>query len=690
MKKKKTVAKGKPPEFNPKAVPLEIRNEQENMTKNGLSAALMGEGWGTPGWGVQLSQTDTLFKNNRWYLISNMRQLLSELYVEHGLVQTIIDVPVDDGLRGGIEIHTQQLSEDEITELQTEMKRKNDLGIVAQALKWNRLFGGAGIVIITDQAPDTDLQLTLIKENTPVQFRAVDMWELYWSKQNTEDFSVAIDAGAMNTTEFYDYYGVKVHHSRVLKMVGLTAPSFIRPRLRGWGFSVVETLIRSINQYLKANNLSFEVLDEFKVDVFKLKNLANTLLTPSGEQKVRSRVQLANQEKNYNNALTLDSEDDWDHKQLSFSGLAETMQGIRLQVASDMRMPLTKIFGISAQGFNSGEDDIENYNSMVESQIRQKAEFEILRMIEIRCQQMFGMVPDDLSLTFKPLRVLSSEQEENVKTQKFTRLLQAKQAGEISSQEFKEGCNRDKLLGIQLNPDVDTLETDFGDDEADDEGGNDGKSELKKIPDNKKSGLTAKDAPDVKNAIDFDVPKIVCVGLVCGDEVLTGKRRDNGLWTFPGGHREFVETAAEAACRECEEECGIQIGESLLKGLPEKRFESHRKPGKFFDVKPFIVNLERKQMGRTILDPDSEISEWRWVKISDTTPELKPENRHAKEDLIVQHLLKKSNADEEIMNPGVVDEAKWEKAKEMVRKEYGEIKWPAVTYIYKQMGGTFK
>ncbi len=27
--------------------------------------------------GVQLSQTDTLFINNRWYLISNLRQLLS-------------------------------------------------------------------------------------------------------------------------------------------------------------------------------------------------------------------------------------------------------------------------------------------------------------------------------------------------------------------------------------------------------------------------------------------------------------------------------------------------------------------------------------------------------------------------------------------------------------------------------------
>ena len=50
-------------------------------------------------------------------------------------------------------------------------------------------------------------------------------------------------------------------------MKGLTAPSFLRPRLRGWGFSVVEKLVRSINQYIKATDLGFEVLDEFKLDV---------------------------------------------------------------------------------------------------------------------------------------------------------------------------------------------------------------------------------------------------------------------------------------------------------------------------------------------------------------------------------------------------------------------------------------
>jgi phage-related protein (TIGR01555 family) len=440
----------------------QVTNEAAAAMQNGLADALgggigLGGGFnpiGFPGnqnspFAETISDSDTLFKNMRWYLVSNFRQLLSEAYVEIGLVQTIVDVPVDDGLRGGIEIKSKQLSEEQIEELRLSIDRDDDLTIVGQAAKWNRLFGGAGILILTDQDPEEPLEVEKITADSQLEFRAVDMWELFWDKQNTEGYDPAIQT---QDFEFYNYYGEQVHKSRVMRLKGLSAPSFIRPRLRGWGFSVVETLIRSINQYLKATDLTFEVLDEFKVDVYKIKNLVNTLLSPNGAQQIQKRIQLANFQKNYQNALTMDSEDDWDHKQLSFAGMAEVMTQIRMQVASDMRMPMLKLFGTPAQGLNAGdEDSIEVYNSMVESQVRNKLKYDILRVCEIKCQRLFGMIPDDLSVHFKPLRVMSAEQEENVKTQKFSRLIQAKQAGEITLEEFRDSCNKGNLFDITLD-----------------------------------------------------------------------------------------------------------------------------------------------------------------------------------------------------------------------------------------------
>ncbi len=450
--------------FNSFMAGTKINKKQKNAINNGFGEAIGFQDWNytfAP-YGTELSQVNTLFKNNRWYLVSNMRQLLNEMYVEHGIVQNLINVPVDDGLRGGVEIFSKQLSEDQINEVQISMDRDDDLTVVGDAAKWNRLFGGAGILILTDQDPTTPLDLYEINRDSNLEFRAADLWELFWDKQNTEGYDPEIQ---FNNFEYYNYYARMLHKSRVMRLTGLTAPSFVRPRLRGWGFSVVEQLVRSINQYLKATDLCFEVLDEFKVDVYKIKNLVDTLFSPDGQAQVSQRVKMANWQKNYQNAIIMDTEDDYIQKQLSFAGWADVMKEIRMQIAADMRMPLTKLFGISASGFNSGEDDIEVYNSMVESQVRNKLKYDILRIVEIKCQKLFGFIPNDIDIKFKPLRVLSSVDEETVKTQKFTRLMTARQTGEITTFEFREACNRDELLGIsldtagdQLNPDDPEIE----------------------------------------------------------------------------------------------------------------------------------------------------------------------------------------------------------------------------------------
>ena len=597
----------------------------------------------------QISEADTLFQSNRWYLLSNMRQLLSEIYVENGLVRTICDIPVEDALRGGVEIKTQQLEPEEIEKLEAVMEEEGDLHTVAQSAKWNRLFGGAGTMVITGQDPESPLDIDSIGENDLLEFRALDLWELFWSKQNTEDYSAVIDGGNYDAkTEFYDYYGQRVHNSRVMLMKGVQAPSFVRPRLRGWGLSIIEHLVRSINQYLKSNNLTFEVLDEFKVDIFKIKGLASTLLTPKGAEKVRSRVQLANREKNFLHALTMDAEDEYQSKELSFAGISEVMNSIRMQVASDMRIPLTKLFGISAAGFSSGQEDIENYNSMIEGEIRAKTKYDIIKVIKIRCRQQFGFAPDDLTIEFAPLRVLSAEQEENVKNAKFDRLLRAKQAGEMNSKEFREGVNKDDLLPIQLDPEVEGLET-FGQvDEnektapGNEEGG--GKIDTRRsmtTPEPKEAETPKAPRNSLFDSFKFwnaksGVKHVAVVGMIADGQILTGRRKDNGLWTFPAGHMEGQETPEEAACRECYEESGITIDERELAALAPKTVKTEK--GDMM-IHAFIANVD-KEYARTIVDPDGEVDVWRWVPISKETDELKPENRHAKNDVVCRHIFK--------------------------------------------------
>src|ERR1039458_153779 len=118
------------------------RSKKKVIKNNGSWGGMnqiLGFGFPPFGPGTALNQVDTLFKNNRWYLISNMRQPLSEIYVEHGLIQTVVNVPVDDAFRGGIEIHTSQCDSDEVEVVELKMEEMDDMGKLAEAHFWNRL-----------------------------------------------------------------------------------------------------------------------------------------------------------------------------------------------------------------------------------------------------------------------------------------------------------------------------------------------------------------------------------------------------------------------------------------------------------------------------------------------------------------------------------------------------------------------
>lgn len=414
----------------------------------------------------QTSSVETLIYNNRYYLISNFRELLSNLYVEHGIVQTLIDQPVDDAFSRGFEIKSNELDANDIERIFSYIERSRIIETLKNAVKWKRLFGGGAILIITEDKPDTPFSIEDVDENTEIEFKAVDMWELYSHipyNMIMGQAEIKSEEKLNPDEEYYMYYGKRVHNSRVYRLEGKEAPSFIRPRLRGWGMSELEKVVRSFNQYLKNQDVIFELLDEAKVDVYKMEGFNSSLLTSDGTARVTKRIQSANLIKNFNHALTMDKEDEYEQKQMSFSGLAEILKQIREGIAADLKMPVTKLFGISSSGFNSGEDDIENYNAMIESEIRSKDKFAVIDMVSLVCKKLFGFVPDDLEITFPSLRVLNPKEEEEVKNYQFNRVTSAYQVGGITGEEYKQAMNADSLLPIEIDESIE-METPLEDD----------------------------------------------------------------------------------------------------------------------------------------------------------------------------------------------------------------------------------
>lgn len=432
----------------------EILNSLTTLTNSIINGGW--EGTGQMGRGVQASQATTLFKNNRNYFLSNFRYLLSESYVEHGIIQTLVDLPVDDAFRTEIEFKTNELTSEEKLKIQEFLEDHDFIEKFKYALKWMRLFGGGALILMTGDDMSQPLDIAKLKDK-PIEFVDVDLWELYYGEvsQDTEErYSQYMEVEKLLfKPDIYNYYDMKIHHSRVFRMEGRRAPSFVRPRLRGWGFSVLETIVRGFNQYLKGVNATFEMLDEVKVDVYSINNFAMSMLTPQGEEAVRKRIVLANQLKSFLNALVLDKNDAYESKghSSSFSGLAEVMKEIRYQIASDLRMPLSKIFGIASSGFSSGDDDIKNYNTMIETEIRSKVKNQLKKLYKIAAAIVLGKEIHNVDIVFGSLDYETPKDLSIRKNSEFQRTLIAYSKGVLGLRQVREIFNKQDLLPISLD-----------------------------------------------------------------------------------------------------------------------------------------------------------------------------------------------------------------------------------------------
>lgn len=340
-------------------------------------------------------------------LLSLYPYVLSYAYKQYGFLQTAVDQPVEDAFRGGVSLESETLSPDELEELKQKMEDEEDWEAIKEAQKWGRLFGGGVLIANTDQLLKRPLNEKAL-QGRRLQFIASDRWE-----------TTLLDpeSGAENSD--FLFHEEVLNKSRVNLALGKKAPYYVRMRLQGWGLSIFEQSLPPLIQYSKSQNVMLELLDENKIDILKINQLANTLNTKDGTAIIRKRVDIAAKNKNYKSMLVMDKEDDYQQKQLSIAGMADLNKEIRIMVAAYLRQPVSKIWGTGSSGFSSGEDDLENYNAMIESEIRPQSLKMIKWVADLRCMQLFGRKTPDLTIKWQPLRVLTGLEEQQKEDQIF-------------------------------------------------------------------------------------------------------------------------------------------------------------------------------------------------------------------------------------------------------------------------------
>ena len=108
----------------------------------------------------------------------------------------------------------------------------------------------------------------------------------------------------------------------------------------------------------------------------------------------------------------------------------------------------------------------------------------------------------------------------------------------------------------------------------------------------------------------------VAVAVLKDDAVLMIERRDNGLWSLPGGTMDIGESVADCAVREVEEETGFRTKVELLVGIysdPDIRIA-------YADGEvrqEFSLVVTARIIGGDLALQSSEVTDAKWVSLGD-------------------------------------------------------------------------
>lgn len=398
--------------------------KMNNVVNNGLASALDLPSANNIPMPTPYS-ANMLFSQNYQYLITNNWIPLTNAYNKNAFLQTAVNQMVEDAFRNdGLIIDSKTLSTEELEKLRTTMQDEGDIEAIIDCIRWGRLYGGGVLIANTEQ----DYKLPLLEnqlKGKKLQFLATNRWQCLPNGDSPYTAKTFTLTDSLNTSYSESAkHGATIDRSRVAIFTGRKSPYMTSAMLQGWNASIFEGILEPINNLLGAFNVSLELLSEAKIDIFKIAGLSQLLLSPDGEKQVRKRIQIATENKNYKGSLAMDSEDNYEQKQISFGGIPDLLNQMMFIFAGYLRYPVSKLFGKGSSGFSSGDDDIENYNGNVDSDVRIPAKRLIKWVVDLRCLQLFGRTLPDFQVRWKPLKVMSEKEQAEINSRRLADYLQ--------------------------------------------------------------------------------------------------------------------------------------------------------------------------------------------------------------------------------------------------------------------------
>ena len=342
--------------------------------------------------------------------IDAYRQSVDGLYETDSLAAEIVDALVDDATGKGWSVRLQDVDETDALDEPLE-----DLCVrqkIAHAAKQARLYGGAAIVLVTDDPAPLDEPLDPSRVRALTDLRVLDLseirpsaWEADWLSPRfgapSEYNLTPLSRGAVAPS-------LRVHASRVIPCFGDRLSRAREDRLDGWGLSVLARPARKLARFEALEEQIGDIVARYRYGVLHLAGLAGMVGSENGEAMLVKRLRAMSLGQRRGGVTVLDGDDKWTDVSATVTGLSDLWDRGAASVASAARMPMTRLFGLAPGGLASTDDSgLQWWRDRVSDYQQQELRPAIDRIVEVyaasRDGVLGGAAPESWTVEFHPL-----------------------------------------------------------------------------------------------------------------------------------------------------------------------------------------------------------------------------------------------------------------------------------------------
>jgi phage-related protein (TIGR01555 family) len=295
---------------------------------------------------------------------------------------------------------------------------------MTDAIRWSRLYGAAGLLLIARDGGELDAPLSLATLDRIDEIRVLDANAIRATDSWYED---PLELETYGRLQHYEVQppgqeSFWVHESRLIPVHGDPVPLAMQADIQWFGRSVLEGCLDDLQRYSQGLYWSMKLLERKQQATYAMEGLGE-MFASGDDDIVARRINLIDQVRGNLNTVVVDKTDSYSVQDLNLGGITDLLDQFQTAICAKSNIPQVILFGRSTRGLNTTmQGDLESYYSMVShiQQIQARPALEKLVSLLWLQRELRADIPDQWHIIFNPLWMPSEQEQATIRKDRST------------------------------------------------------------------------------------------------------------------------------------------------------------------------------------------------------------------------------------------------------------------------------